>query len=402
MSIEGVIAPKANLFMQISGGASAQLFIREMRAAKVDPAAKSVFIDIDSPGGNVLMIPQAADVVREVAAVKPVVAYSGSRVASAAYWIGAAANAMYIGDSMVQVGSIGVVATHRDTSQADAKAGVKTTEVFAGKYKRIVGLGPLTDEGRATLQAQVDYMYSLFVDAVASHRGVGTDIVLEHMADGRVFIGQQSIDAGLVDGVSTAEALIEQLATNPASFASRRKARVKSVAAPKSTSAGAASEDLPVDGDPAVDPTTTSEGTVMPQADITLVTRESLERDHQALFAQVRSEFLALGATQERDRMKAVREQALPGHEALVERLATDGKTTGPEAAAQVLAAERGARAAATSAHHDDAPKAAKPSPAAGDKGEKTKDEQVVAAKQYAAENKVDFVAAMKALGFAT
>jgi hypothetical protein len=87
--------------------------------------------------------------------------------------------------------------------------------------------------------------------------------------------------------------------------------------------------------------------------------RESLERDHPALVAQLRTEFQAAGAAAERDRIAAVRAQSLPGHEALVEQLAADGKTSGPEAAAAIVAAERNARTAQAKALAGDAPAAA-------------------------------------------
>jgi hypothetical protein len=51
---------------------------------------------------------------------------------------------------------------------------------------------------------------------------------------------------------------------------------------------------------------------------------------------------LAEGGRIERERIRAVRAQALPGHEALIEELANDGVTTGSEAAQRILAAERG------------------------------------------------------------
>lgn len=51
----------------------------------------------------------------------------------------------------------------------------------------------------------------------------------------------------------------------------------------------------------------------------------------------------AAGASAERERIQAVRAQLMPGHEKLVEQLAFDGKTTGPEAAVQVVNAERAA-----------------------------------------------------------
>lgn len=48
-----------------------------------------------------------------------------------------------------------------------------------------------------------------------------------------------------------------------------------------------------------------------------------------------------MGATAERDRIQAVEEAILPGHEQLIATLKYDGKTTGAEAAAQVVVAER-------------------------------------------------------------
>jgi hypothetical protein len=51
------------------------------------------------------------------------------------------------------------------------------------------------------------------------------------------------------------------------------------------------------------------------------------------------------GAKAERERIQAVEAQFLPGHEDLIVKLAFDGKTTGEQAAIQVLAAERKKRA---------------------------------------------------------
>jgi len=241
LGLQGAISPKANLFSQISGGASAQIFMRDLNAAGADTSVRGAIIAADTPGGNVLGIPAAREAVRNFGAVKPIVTHSDGQLASAGFWIGRAANRVYIADSMVQVGSIGVVYTHTDTSAAEAKAGVKKTVITAGKYKRKEGPdGKLSPEGQASLQETADYVYSVFVGNTAEDLGVSVDTVLEHMADGRVFIGQQAIDAGLVDGVSTIDALIEQMATNPAAFSSRRKAVVKGAGSSKSTRAVAA------------------------------------------------------------------------------------------------------------------------------------------------------------------
>jgi ClpP class serine protease len=357
----GVMAPKANLFMQVSGGVSTQMLTAQFDSMAADPRVKAVVFAPDSPGGNVLGIPAAGKALRALADAKPTVTVVEGVMASAMYWVGSAANAVYIDGETDMVGSIGVV---QRLSWEPAAA--NSMDLVRGRYKRTSVNGqPPTAEVIAQAEAQLDYLYSLFVDTVADHRGTTSDLVLEHMADGRVFIGQQAIDAGLVDGVSTVAAMVEQLAAEPARFAKRRKALFAG-AAPASQQSIGAGVALTDDS-----PTPTAEGDVMPQADTPQITRESLERDHAALFASLRTEFTAAGrqegATAELSRVKAVlaEGEGMKGHQALVMQLALDGKTTGPEAAQAILAAERQSLAAAARAHHADAPQAAPSAPAA-------------------------------------
>ena len=91
------------------------------------------------------------------------------------------------------------------------------------------------------------------------------------------------------------------------------------------------------------------------------ITRETLAADAPDVLSAV----LAEGAQTERARIQAVLGQALPGHEALVNTLAFDGKTTGPEAAAAVLAAERTARETQRKAVASEAPAPVAIAPAA-------------------------------------
>ena len=391
LRMSGVIAPKANLFMQVSGGLSTQMATKQLESAVADPRVRSIVLAIDSPGGNVIGTPEMAAAVREMSAIKPIVTHSDGALASAAYWIGSAANAVYLSGPTVQAGSIGVVI---DRAYNPASS-VREESIVAGRYKRLTKSNePLSDEARAIVQADVDYVYSLIVDQVAAFRDTTSDQVLERMADGRVFRGQQAIDAGLVDGVSTLDALVESMAADPAPYANRRKA-VFAVAALPSPSAGAA----PKDKTPPREKETT-----MPGDNQAPITRASFEQDHAALFAQLRGEFTALGATQERERIQAVLAVGanLPGHEKLLNTLAFDGKTTAPEASMAVLKAEGDQRAAAIKAHADDAPEAAKGSAAPADKGAKTKDQMVAEAQAHAKEKGVDLVTALKDLGYAS
>lgn len=212
IALDGIIAKRMNMFTQISGGTSSELAGQDLRAALADPNVNSVVLAIDSPGGTVDGAQTLSDAVFAGRRVKPIVALASGVMASAAYWIGSAAQAVYIADSTTITGSVGVVSSHVDISQAEAREGVKTTEIYAGKYKRIASqYSPLSDAGRQAMQDQVDYMYSVFVGDVARNRGVSVDTVLQRMADGKTFIGQQGIDAGLVDGITTLGALIHRM-----------------------------------------------------------------------------------------------------------------------------------------------------------------------------------------------
>jgi ClpP class serine protease len=233
---------------------------------------------------------------------------------------------VYVEEGTTLVGSIGVVQRHVDISAAEAQQGQRTTEITAGRYKRIASnYAPLTEEGRATIQAQVDYVYSLFVEAVAVHRGVSADRVLQDMADGRVFVGEQAIAAGLVDGVATLDQLIEKLNRERSSGSSRSARATAAIPQP---------------------PT----GARMP------LTRDQLSAEAPELLQALLAEGNQAGAAAERERIKSVQAQAMPGHDKLISELMFDGKTSGPEAAVAVLQAEKALRGTAATNLAADAP----------------------------------------------
>jgi capsid assembly protease len=170
------------------------------------------------------------------------------------------------------------------------------------------------------------------------------------MAEGRIFIGRAAVEAGLVDGVTTLDALINSLAEGETFGSNSGKAAV-SAAHDTNIEAGAAS------------------GTATSHKE-NHMNIETLKAEHPAVFDAIKAEGVAEGmthgATAERQRIQDVLAQALPGHEALVQTLAFDGKTTGPEAASAVLAAERKARETKLGAMKEDAPQPATPAVESG------------------------------------
>jgi len=207
--VKGVISKDLSFFSFLFGGASTREIALLITDALNNREVESIILDVDSPGGTVDGTQELAEFIFDSRGQKPMVAYTDGMIASAAYYIAAAADKIYISGDMPHIGSIGVVTSHVDYSKQDEQYGIKETEIYAGKYKRIASYTlPLSKEGKEYLQSQVDYIYSIFVNDVAKYRGVDVDKVLKNMADGKIFIGRQAIDAGLVDGVATFDRLL--------------------------------------------------------------------------------------------------------------------------------------------------------------------------------------------------
>ena len=206
--IHGVIAKRMNMFHAMSGGVSTELIKRDISAALEDTNVSSILLDIDSPGGTVDGTKDLADFIFNSRGKKPITAIANELMASAAYWIGSAADKVVAYDT-AKVGSIGVIATHYDYSKSDEKKGIKVTHITAGKYKALGNdAEPLSEEGRDYIQGFVDNAYSFFVDAIARNRGIDTETVLKSIANGKVFTTEKAIELGLVDEIGTIESVI--------------------------------------------------------------------------------------------------------------------------------------------------------------------------------------------------
>ena len=317
LPIKGVLTKESSFFSWFFGGVSMKQLALSFQAALDDAQVRSILLDIDSPGGTVDGTEELAAAIFAARGQKPVIAYSDGMIASAAYWIASAADEIYISGDTVMVGSIGVLATHIDQSKADEAWGEKWTEITAGKFKRIASAhAPLTDAGAAYLQGQVDYLYDIFLGAVARNRGVERDAAQE-MADGKIFIGGQAVEVGLVDGVESFSDLINSAEFSAGHHFATQKEEIMNL------------EELKTKH-PELVAQVAAEGKAAGLAEAAAAATE-------AGIEQGRAE----GAAAERQRIAAVLAQAIPGHEALIEEMVSDGKTTGPEAAMRIVSAER-------------------------------------------------------------
>lgn len=376
LPLTGVLSKRMSLMQKISGGASMQSFQQDLQATLDDQAVEAILLLVDSPGGEIGGLQATAQAVRAAAQQKPMAAVADGVMASAAYWIGSAVGAgnVYAAEDTTAVGSIGVVAAHVDRSEMDRRVGLKVTEITAGKYKRIASEhAPLTPDGAATLQEMVDHIYSVFVDEVAANRRMSAEQVLAQMADGRIFLGKKAQAAGLVDGIASLADVVQKLQD--------RADQVKQYGASALIQTGAEAMKVTILG---------AECTTQEQVDAAVAAglakaSTDAEAAKAAGIEAARAEGLAAGAAAERQRIQDVEANAMPGHEALLAELKADGKTTGPEAAQRMLAAEK-ARVGQIAANlKADAPPAAPAAPPPAAEGTKPEpDPKVVAAQAQA------------------
>ena len=174
-----------------------------------DHAIERIVLYIDSPGGSVYGVSETAAVLRQARTQKPVIAIANSLAASAAYWIGCSASEFYCTPSG-EVGSIGVYQVHADVSRQMKKAGLKTTLISSGKYK--VEGNPyesLGKDAQGFMQSRVDDYYNAFISDVAQGRGVDPSKVRRDFGQGRLIGAQAAAKAGMIDGITTLQAILK-------------------------------------------------------------------------------------------------------------------------------------------------------------------------------------------------
>ncbi|WP_086268332.1 signal peptide peptidase SppA [Campylobacter devanensis] len=186
ISLEGAIMDERELLTQID-------------LAK-DPNIKGVLINIDSPGGEMSASVAISDAIKELSILKPVIAYASGTMASGSYYAGIGAHKIYANRASF-IGSIGVIMQTPNTEELAKKIGISTQVVKAGEFKEA---GTFTrswnSDERAALQGLVDKSYELFTSDVANARGLDLNSS-KQWANARVFLAQQALNLGLIDGI---------------------------------------------------------------------------------------------------------------------------------------------------------------------------------------------------------
>ena len=175
-----------------------------------DDTVKGVLLHVDSPGGTIAPSQEIYQAVKDLAAVKPVVASYSTVAASGGYYASCPATVI-VANPGSMTASIGVKVEYLNLKGLAEKLGVTQVQLVSGKNK---GSGsPFADlapEQREALMSVIMDMHDQFVTDVAAARDLPKEEVAA-IADGRVLSGRQALDAGLVDMLGTREQAIAKL-----------------------------------------------------------------------------------------------------------------------------------------------------------------------------------------------
>jgi ClpP class serine protease len=202
---------------ECGGGFDLERFTRSLRAAIADPQVSAVVLHIHSPGGSVGGVREAAQLIAELKAVKPIYAYTDTETYSAAYWLAAACTAI-LASPMAGVASIGCYLAWIDDSAAMEAGGLKLVVIKDGDYKASTLPGQLTEEAAAMLLAEVKAFGGAFREDVVQWRREASGLdVPESAMQGQSILARDAVDLGLVDGHyrSLEDLLIDLTSTNP-------------------------------------------------------------------------------------------------------------------------------------------------------------------------------------------
>jgi protease-4 len=195
-----------------SGYTSSNKIAGLIREATDDEDVKAIVLRVNSPGGT----PSAAqeinmEIERARQEGKPVLVSMGDMAASGAYYISAAADAIYATPD-TNTGSIGVIWVFTDMTQYYENEGISYWVAKSGDLKDMgSSWRNLTEEERDHATSIVMQMFDRFVDTIVQGRNLSEDYVHE-ISDGRIYTGENALNMGLIDGYANLYGTIEHAA----------------------------------------------------------------------------------------------------------------------------------------------------------------------------------------------
>jgi len=217
---EGSITRGDAATVTLSGdaGLESEAFDKMLSRVANEKSIKGVIVRIDSPGGEVFATDDMWRAMNELHKKKPIVISMSDDAASGGYYMAMSGDTLVAYPGTI-TGSIGVVFGKANLHGLYDKLGITKDSVSRGRFARIASdYQSLSDTEKIKLREDIDAEYEDFVGKVAAARKKPSSVI-EPLAQGRVWLGDQAKANGLVDelgGIDRAIELIKSKSGIPA------------------------------------------------------------------------------------------------------------------------------------------------------------------------------------------
>jgi signal peptide peptidase SppA len=207
IDISGPTTKYPTSFSSVMGGTSTLMVQKALREAMKDESVNSVMLRLETPGGTVNGAFELADDIAKLKKVKPIFAFADGQATSAGQLFMSQATKAFA-DKTSMLGSIGVMTTLNDTSEAAKNAGIKPILFASGKYKGIGQPGlPVTEDHKEVIQERVDSLAQMFFETVGKGRTLTPKFVQSLQA--KVFLAGEAKRLNLIDDVCTLDEALD-------------------------------------------------------------------------------------------------------------------------------------------------------------------------------------------------
>jgi protease-4 len=177
---------------------SARRITEALKQAAESEEVRAIVLRINSGGGSAQASDEIWQAVRAARKEKPVVVSMADAAASGGYYVASAADVI-VAEPATLTGSIDVFFARPILTELYKKLDVGTEVIARGSFSEIGTTSvPMTPEMRERARRIVRSLYDDFLARVSTGRNIDTERV-DRVGQGRVWLGEQAHDLGLVD-----------------------------------------------------------------------------------------------------------------------------------------------------------------------------------------------------------
>lgn len=169
-----------------------------------------VVVKLESPGGMVHAYGLASSQLTRIKSANIPLTICVDKVAASGGYMMACIADKILAAPFAVIGSIGVVASLPNFHRVLKKHDVDYELLTAGEYKRtLTMLGENTEQGRKKFVEDLEETHDLFKDFVSQYR---PSLNITEVATGETWYGKRALEKNLIDGISTSDEYLTQLA----------------------------------------------------------------------------------------------------------------------------------------------------------------------------------------------